>query len=94
MINLEFDAAGGIMCARFTSQVSPTFAALDKQIARLKKVRGEERRKVAAAIKELFARLRLERKRDERMFRLSIKFFERVNAFNARACPGLAKFNR
>jgi hypothetical protein len=96
MINFssEFDAAKGIAFARFTQQVSPTFGALNQQIDRLKKARGEERRKAAAAIKELFARLRLERKWDERMFRLSIKFIARVNALNARACPGLGKLNR
>lgn len=92
--SIAFDAARGIVCARFTSQVSPTFAALDKQLDRLRHASGEERKEVRAAIKELFARLRLERKWEKRMERTMRMFIARVDAFNARACPGLAKLSR
>jgi hypothetical protein len=90
----EFDTAGRLLCARFDMQLSPYLDELRRQIDRLDHAAAEERQKARAAIKHALAMLRLERERDKWMFREWRKFNAWVNAYNARAFPGLAKLTR
>jgi hypothetical protein len=89
-----FDPAGRLTCIRFETQLSPTFRQLRQQIDQLGRGTIEERQKALAAIQQMLKMLRLQEQRDKRMFREWRKFHAWVNAFNARACPGLAKLTR